>query len=178
MASWAWVSKQTKLKWPHVVNPTDRPEDTISTLVNESTSSEEEEQGGVNKPQDHFHTLQRSHSIRTTLSHVMAVADNMAVWHWGQQGVNGRKHFFRCSFGCTGLVEWLGFHGNYRRCVGSSHPSHRGRKSTLHKARQSSKIYKYINILIYTRTYTLYNHRNMKTYTFINKYLNTRNIPN
>ena len=169
MASWAWVSKQTKLKWPRVVNPHGSPEDTISTLVNESTSSEEEEQGGVNKPQDHFHTLQRSHSIRTTLSHVMAVADNMAVWHWGQQGVNGRKHFFRCSFGCTELVEWLGFHGNYRRCVGSSHPSHRGRKSTLHKARHSQK---YINILIHIYIIQSQTYENLH----INKYLNTHNI--
>ena len=67
------------------------------------------------------------------------------------------------------MVEWLGFHGNYRRCVGSSHPSHRGRKSTLHKARHSQK---YINILIHIYIIQSQTYENLH----INKYLNTHNI--
>ena len=37
--------------------------------------------------------------IQSAPSHVMAVPNNMALWQYGsaQQGLNGRKHFFRCS---------------------------------------------------------------------------------
>ena len=83
----------------------------------------------------------------------MAVPNNMALW----QQCPTRDEWAQTLF-WSEQAEWLGWLVGVSTAitaaqVRSSHPSHRGRKSTLHKARQSQKIEKYedekyTNILI------------------------------
>ena len=96
-------------------------------------------------------------------SHVMAVLDNKALWHCGQQEVNGRKHFFGAALGAA--AAWVGCLVGVPRQLQAL----RRLKSSLtqgpqvHIAQSTSvtKIYKYSQINVY---YTLYNHRYLKTY--------------